>query len=146
MSNTFATELMTFALAVTGAERGMAVDANRHVLATANLPEVELNDADFTGLLNIEHAYRSGERPYITNNTILDPSSAPNTNTNFTNLRFVAIFPLDAHGAVYIDQHVSSGVIPQQATEQVMRVAEHLIAKQHTDITAAEMNAIYETL
>ena len=146
MSDMLPVRFMHFALAITGAQRGMAVDTNGTVLAAVNLSDAELSAPDFTGFINIEQAVASSERPYVTNNLIPDPDDAPNTNTNFTNLRLVVIFPLDAQGAVYIDQHVNQGVLPNAEIARLMRVAEMLMTSDETDADDAKFRAVYDQL
>lgn len=144
MSETFPIHFLQLALAVTGAERGMAVDRDLTVLHTVNLPEDPTQEADFVGFENIRQAYDTDERPHITNNVILDSQAAPNTNTNFANLRLVVVFPLDELGAVYIDKHVSQGVIVQEDAERLMRLAAHLIRKERLDINPDDLHALYQ--
>ncbi|MEM6283201.1 MAG: hypothetical protein AAF787_13480 [Chloroflexota bacterium] len=139
MSDAFAVTFLHLALDVTGAERGMALDSARNVMDMVNMTEATFDEGDFTGFINVQQAYERNERPHITNNIILDEAAAPDTNTNFAALRVVIVFTMDDHGAVYIDQHISHGVIPKADVEQLMLVADHAIAN---DMLAADVQTL----
>lgn len=141
MSEQFAVRFMHFALEVTGAERGLAVDTSLNPLGTVGLDEHTLNDADFTGVQNVQRAILVGTTPYIANNMILDPNAAPVTNTNFANLRLVVVFLLGREGAVYLDRHVRSGAVDRGMAEQLQGLADGWIAADETHITLEVMRA-----
>lgn len=144
MSNAFLAELMRFAVSVTGTERGLAVNRAGEVVAQQNITDEELHDSEFTGFQNIRQAYETGEAPHITNNMILNPDMAPNTNTNFANLRMVVVFTLDDLGAIYIDQHVRMGVVPRPVAERIMGVMMDAASRGQMTITSQELTARYE--
>ncbi|MEO0560915.1 MAG: hypothetical protein AAF125_02305 [Chloroflexota bacterium] len=144
MTENFLNHLMHFAIYATGAERGMAVNAAGEVVAVQGLPDDIASDSTFTGFRNIEQAYQDGERPHITNNMILDVSQAPKTNTNFANLRLVAVFLLDDMGAVYVDIRVRRGVIGQEDATRVQELAEGWVGGDLLDITTPQMIEQYE--
>lgn len=146
MSDTFLNRFMRLALDVTGAERGMVVDSDLNVVSAVDLPDNVIQTDDFSGFENIRQAYRTGERPHITNNVILEDDAAPTTNTNFANLRLVVVFPLDEMGAVYIDKHITQGVIDKTDAERLMRLAEHLIEQGQLELTQEAMSERYASV
>lgn len=143
MSHNFPLAFMHFAVEATGAERAMAIAPDGSVLGVQGLTEATLQSTDFTGFRNIEQAVASGEQPHITNNMVLDPDAAPNTNTNFADLRLVVVFPLAGEGFVYIDQHVRNGVIEQTVVDRLQQLASGWLAAGETAISAEEMAARY---
>ncbi|MEO1442288.1 MAG: hypothetical protein AAFV33_17950 [Chloroflexota bacterium] len=146
MSNAFAVTFLRMAMDVTGAECGMALDSEKSVLALANLTNDDIEADGFAGFANVAQAYEFNERPHITNNMILDPEAAPDTNTNFAALRVVIVFPLDEHGAVYIDQHISRGVIAKTDAEKLMQVADRAIASDMLGADEATLRDLYDSL
>ena len=143
MSDKFLSRLMYFAYRTTGTQRAMAVNDKGDVVASENLTE-QVKDPEFSGFKNIEQAYAAGEVPHITNNMILDPDLAPNTNTNFANLHLVVVFPFEGIGAVYIDQHVRKGVVSTQVVERIMRMATELVESGRLNVSEDEMATLYE--
>lgn len=143
MNHNFPKAFMHFTVQLTGVERAMAVAPDGTVLDAHGLTEAMINGETFTGFQNIQQAIDSGEAPHVTNNTILDPEAAPNTNTNFANLRVVVVFPLGDEGFVYVDQHVRHGVIEQDVLERLQQFADNWLAAGKTGISAEEMAAQY---
>jgi hypothetical protein len=146
MSDTFLVTFLHLAIAITGAERGMALDSKNNVLALEKIQMAETSADDFTGFENVKQAYNTKERPHISNNTILDPEFAPNTNTNFSDLRIVIVFTLGEHGAVYIDQHVTKGVIKKEDTEKLIIVADYAMTQNMLHADQDTLKDIYNTL
>ncbi len=142
----FLTTFLAFALQASTAERGMAVDGDMTVVGLENLTQAEIDAPAFTGFENIRQAYERNERPHISNNQILDPQSAPKTNTNFANLRLVVVFPFDDLGAVYIDQHVSTGAPEKNQIERLMATAYEVIGSGELNVTLDDLNTIYTSL
>jgi hypothetical protein len=143
MSDVFLEHLMRFVLDATQAERGMAVNPQSEVVSLVNINEEETRASDFTGFRNIEQAFEANEKPYITNNLIVEPNMAPTTNTNFANLRLVLVFAFEGIGAVYIDQHIRQGVIKQDVAEQVQQLMDTWVQHAETGLTYEEMIARY---
>lgn len=144
MTEPFAATFLHLALAVTQAERGMAVTPDRQIVTLINLTDETVNADDFTGFDNIARAQELAESPHLTNNLILDPEAAPNTNTNFANLRIVAILLLGDAGAVYLDQPVRQGVFPQAVLQRLADVSSHVLQSGNLAITADQLKALFE--
>jgi len=82
----------------------------------------------------------------ITNNVITDPSDAPTTNTNFANLRVVVALPLVNYGAIYLDQHISKGIIPKQMVERMMQLITYVIDNNLQQSTVDELYQMYHDM
>jgi hypothetical protein len=143
LSEKLLTNLMHFALRVTGAERGMALDSTSQVVALVGLTEDELASPEFTGFDNIVKALSLGSRPFLTNNMILDPSDAPITNTMFTDLRLVVVFPFDQLGAIYIDQPIRDGVLQQDMLDQIQHFARTWLEREPEELSVDDMVASF---
>ncbi|NWG16321.1 MAG: hypothetical protein HXY41_06765 [Chloroflexi bacterium] len=143
MNATFLSNFMRLALQKTGADRAMATDGNLSIVATINLEQADLLSSQFAGIEAIRQALDEGE-PIITNNAVMDPTRAPVTNTNFSNLRVVVVIPVEEYGAVYLDQHIRKGVIPKEVVNRLWMVAGWVVNKQQMDIGPDELEAVYE--
>ncbi len=145
MSATFLTNFMRLALAVTGAERGMAADGSLSIVATANLEQADVLSTQFIGIEVIRQALDSGE-PIITNNAVSDPRRAPVTNTNFSNLRVVVVIPVEELGAVYLDQHIRKGVIRKEIVDRLWLLGGRVFDSGEMNHSEAELQALYEQM
>ncbi|MDX1993292.1 MAG: hypothetical protein SF029_12945 [bacterium] len=121
MDEQFLENFMKAARQITKAERSMVVDIDLDVLATANLEASVLESPQFANFANavLRQAVESNGI-VITNNIITDPSDAPDTNTNFSDLRVIVTLPLEGHGALYLDQHIRHGIIPRDVIERLV--------------------------
>lgn len=148
MSETFLTNFLQAAQAITKAERGMAVDSNLEILATLNLSDAELDESSFSECAEktLNQALDSNEA-IITNNLIVDPANAPDTNTNLANLRFVVAIPLSDIGAIYLDQRIKTGIlISQEIVQNLMRLAKHIRERKLEASTPDEMVSMYQQI
>ena len=136
MSTELLSDFMHLVLDITGAERGMAVDADMQVCAVANIDESALQSAQFNDLAvqTLSDAMARNEA-IITNNIITDPAEAPTTNTSFSNLRVVVAIPLPQTGAIYVDQHIRNGVIARDAIEKLKQLAQQVTTHEQTGST-----------
>lgn len=136
----FLESFMTFARAVTHADRSMVVDETLTAVASHNLNAEALTAANFQQLAAdvLAEALRSGQ-PIITNNMVTNPLDAPTTNVSFNDLRIVVAIPLITHGAVYLDRSVKQGVFTRDQVDQLMQFGLQLIQGGHTNLTADEM-------
>lgn len=139
MSDKLLTNLMHFALRVTGAKRGMALDTATRVVAFEGLTEEDIAKPGFTGFDNVIKAYTTNGKPYLTNNMVLDPAEAPTTNTMFTDLRLVVVFPLAHLGAIYIDQPIRDGVLEPDMLDQVQRFVVTWASQQQPEQSVDDM-------
>ena len=147
MNKTFLTNFMEVAKKITHAERCIVVATDLELLNTINIDRAMVESTAFGEFVMecLREAIQS-EDVVITNNVITDPSDAPTTNTNFANLRVVVALPLVGHGAVYLDQHIRSGIIPKQMTERLMRLATYVIDNNLEDSTVAELYKLYQDI
>lgn len=147
MSVTFLTNLLHIAQEVTEADRGFSVNADLKVQDHINISEDEITSDLFTGVAldQIRQAI-STNKTLITNNIITDISEAPNTNTNFANLRIVVVLPVEKIGAIYIDQSVRSGIIKRDIVERIEKMIKHFHGRDLKDVTKEEMRIVYDQI
>lgn len=145
MSETFLSNFMHIALDITGAERAMAVDPDLTIVDMINLDQSDVLDDNFIGIDVIQRALQSGES-IVTNNAVSDVSNAPNTNTNFSNLRLVVVIPAGGYGAVYLDQLMRKGVIPKDRVNRLMELGEQIAESGELEISADEMGERYQQM
>ena len=145
MSETFLSNFMHIALDITGAERAMAVDPDLTIVDMINLDQSDVLDDNFIGIDVIQRALQSGES-IVTNNAVSDVSNAPNTNTNFSNLRLVVVIPAGGYGAVYLDQLMRKGVIPKDRVNRLMVLGEQIAESGELEISADEMGERYQQM
>lgn len=128
MSETMLEQFLHAARSITGAERGLVVDTDLHILHTINVEPALVSAGDFIESANrvLQEAITQ-HSPRITNNVITDVSQAPTTNTNFANLRVIVAIPVGEQGAVYLEKHISKGVIDRQTVDKLMRLADETV-------------------
>ena len=147
MSNTFMNNFMEAARKITHAERCMVVDTDLKLLDTINIDRAMIESTAFGEFaLNCLREAIASHDVVVTNNVITDPSDAPTTNTNFANLRVVVAVPLEGYGAIYLDQHIRSGIIPKQMIERIMKLANHVLENKLESKSANELYQIYQTI
>ncbi len=144
MSESMVTTFMRAALQITGMERGLAVNMDLEILDAVNLQQEDIESERFTGADAIHKALDTG-RYIISNNLRMEPSQAPTTNTNFSDLRLVVAFPVAGYGGVYLDQPIRNGMVPREVIERLMALVEHLLESQ-ADIGEADLLALYQQM
>ncbi len=147
MPSDFLIKFMNVARQNTGADRFMAIDDTLTAQEMINVTPEVATSPDFSRIAqqSVYQALESGE-PVITNNVITDPSQAPVTNTNFSDLRVIVVIPVPNHGALYLDQHIRKGVIPRETIEQLAHFARHVVAHGLTDVSQDELFSLYESM
>jgi hypothetical protein len=147
MSNSFLARLLSVAHQVTQAERGFAVNNDLKVLEKFNVDDSVLEEQSFRDFAHtwLTRALDDG-KTIITNNIITDPSKAPNTNTNFANLRVVVCIPVKAHGAIYLDQHIRNGIIPRDVIDRFSDMIYSIQKNRQEDISEEHMLAMFEKM
>jgi hypothetical protein len=143
MSETFLSNFMHVTLHVTGAERALVVDHDLTIIDMMNLEQADILADNFIGIDVIQRALDANES-IVTNNAVSDISNAPNTNTNFSNLRLIVVIPVAGVGAVYLDQPMRQGVIPKDKINRLSALGEHLAQSGQLEITADEMGDLYQ--
>lgn len=145
MSETFLSNFMHVSLHITGAERALVVDHDLTIIDMVNLDQSDVLADNFIGIDVIQRALASGEC-IVTNNAVSDNAHAPNTNTNFSNLRLVVVIPAAGYGAVYLDQLMRKGVIPKDKVNRLMVLGEHIVQSGQLEISAEEMDDLYRQI
>lgn len=139
--------LLEATVQITGAERGLAVDANHAVVHALNFEQEVTADAEFWGFVvqAFEQAAQAGQ-PMLTNNVITDPNLAPTTNTNFSNLRVVLVMPVQNQGYLYIDQPIKRGAFTREQIERLTHVIAQIDPANHNAITQQDIVSLYESV
>jgi hypothetical protein len=145
MSETFLSNFMHVALDITGAERALAVDPDLTIVDMINLEQADVLDDNFIGIDVIQRALQSGEA-IVTNNAVSDVTHAPNTNTNFSNLRLVVVIPVGGYGAIYLDQLMRKGVIPKDRVNRLMELGEQIAESGELELSADEIGERYQQM
>lgn len=147
MSVTFLTNLLHIAQEVTEADRGFSVDTDLKVQAHINITEDMIISEVFSGVARdqLQQAMFTN-KTLITNNIITDISDAPNTNTNFANLRIVVVLPVEKVGAIYLDQSVRSGIIKRDIVERLEKTVKHFLGASFDGVTLAQMRSVYNQI
>lgn len=120
MNEKFLAEFLSAVLHITHAQRGLVVDLDRNIVVTANIEPALLESPQFRETVHecVRGAVEKQET-VVANNVIKDLAEAPTTNTGFSDLRVIVAIPLAGYGAVYFDQHISSGMIPRTLIDSV---------------------------
>lgn len=145
MSETFLSNFMVVALHITGAERALVVDSDLTIVDMVNLEQADVLADNFIGIDVIRRALESGDT-IVTNNAVSDIANAPNTNTNFSNLRLIVVIPAGGYGAVYLDQPMRQGVIPKDTINRLMLLGEQIARSGQLEISAEEMGDQYQQI
>jgi hypothetical protein len=142
MDKHFLSRYLQIALHVTEAERGLAVDRQIQIVDHINLGEATLQNPEFVMFITtwLTRAIED-QSTIITNNIITDPAKAPNTNTNFSDLRSVVCIPVNEHGAIYLDRHIRLGVIARDVIDRLSEMISQLTA---ADIETESNEALLE--
>jgi hypothetical protein len=143
MNKVFLSNFLQVAYQQTRAERALAVDGDLSIIATINLSQADLLSERFNGIEIIRAALDDGQ-PVISNNIIMDPSEAPNTNTSFADLRLVVAIPIQEYGAIYLDQPLRKGVISREAVRRLHALAEQVVDSDQMEMDEAALTALYE--
>ncbi len=130
MSAGFLSDFMKFAVAKTGADRALAFNLNMTVMEKTNYESSDVSQC----IEYVKRALDSGEL-LVTNNAVNDPSKAPTTNTNFSNLRVVVIIPLKGIGAIYLDHPIRRGIIPKGVIMRLSQTATTCVTTGNEDFS-----------
>lgn len=145
MDAEFLSKFMRTSKEITGAERCLSVDPDLQVLDAINLDISTPSNIATVARTCLTQAMETGQ-VVITNNIITDPSQAPVTNTNFSDLRVVVAIPIGRIGAVYLDQHIRRGIIPRETTEKLAILIDHVFQEGLWDLSKDELIALYEQI
>lgn len=147
MSVTFLTNLLHIAREVTESDRGFSVDTDLKVHEHINISEETITTELLKGVARDQLSQAMfTNKTLITNNIITDITEAPNTNTNFSNLRIVVVLPVEKVGAVYIDQSVRSGIIKRDIVERLEKMIKHFLAGTLDDVSLEEMRSVFKQI
>lgn len=147
MEHNFLLTVYAAILDITHAERAMAADEDLRILQMLKIKESDLQEARFGAVVQDALRRAMHERaPMVTNNIITDPSEAPDTNTNFADLRVIVALPVAGYGVVYLDQHIRYGMIPHGTVDRIMRLIEQVLPVPHDHLTAEDLIRLYQQM
>lgn len=147
MSDSFLSTFMQVAKQITHAERCMSVTPDLSVVEIHNLDADILQSDEFQEIATkcLSKAIETNVA-VLTNNIITDPSQAPVTNTNFSDLRVIVAIPVKGSGAIYLDQHIRNGMFQRETIERLNRLASQVVASGDDLPNAEELHKIYEQM
>lgn len=144
MSADFLSNFMRAALHISGAERGVACNAEPAIVDLHNIEQADVLSDQFNGLEIVRQALAAGE-PIITNNAVNNLRQAPVTNTNYSNLRVIVVIPLAPLGAVYLDQPIRKGIFPKELVARLGELGAYAVSGGLLNASASELVALYES-
>lgn len=145
MAEGLLTRLLRFALSETRVDRVYAFDTNgtlveHAILDKENSAALEISEY-MSGL--IQRANQTGQL-ILSNNTFIDPSQAPNTNTSIQNLRIYVVLPVQGYGVLFLDQPIGSGIVPRPTIDKLFALCQRAAREATPDaLTDAEMRELY---
>jgi hypothetical protein len=147
MSDSILSVVMRVAKEITHAERGMSVTSDLTVIDIENLTTDELEDESFqaSALKSLSKAIETNQS-VLTNNIITDPTQAPVTNTNFTDLRVIVAIPVPGEGAIYLDQHIRHGMFQRDTIDRLNRMVSEVMDGDEHPLSADQLHKIYDAL
>jgi hypothetical protein len=143
MNPSFLTSLMQVALQQTGADRAMVCDTNMAIVASVKLEPEDILSEQLTDFLR--KAMETGE-PVVTNNAVKEPTQAPNTKTNYDNLRGVVVIPVSGHGALYLDRPLKQGIIAKSVVNKLVKLARQTAQNTQTETTESSLQELFQQI
>lgn len=146
MVNAILTRLLRFAVAETRADRIYAFDSTGQLVDYAQLDSPSSEPPQITSLMAglIADAIQKNEL-VLSNNTFIDPTQAPNTNTSIQNLRIYVVIPVKNFGVLFLDQPIRSGIVPRPIIDRLQsigqRAGEISAPETLTDVQIRELAA-----
>lgn len=145
MAEGLLTRLLRFALSETRVDRVYAFDTQGMLVEHAILDKENASAPEIseymTGL--IQRANQTGQL-ILSNNTFIDPSQAPNTNTSIQNLRIYVVLPVQGNGVLFLDQPIGSGIVPRPTIDKLFALCQRAALTGTPDaLTDAEIRDFY---
>lgn len=145
MAEGLLTRLLRFALSETRVDRVYAFDTNGTLIEHAILDKENVSTPEISDYMAglIQRANQTGQL-ILSNNTFIDPSQAPNTNTSIQNLRIYVVIPVQGYGVLFLDQPIGSGIVPRPTIDKLFALCQRAAHAGTPDaITDAEMKEFY---
>lgn len=145
MAEGLLTRLLRFALSETRVDRVYAFDTHGTLVEHAILDKENSSTPDISEYMAglIERANQTGQL-ILSNNTFIDPSQAPNTNTSIQNLRIYVVLPVQGYGVLFLDQPIGSGIVPRPTIDKLFALCQRAARAGTPDtLTDAEMREFY---
>jgi hypothetical protein len=145
MAEGLLTRLLRFALSETRVDRVYAFDTHGTLVEHAILDKENSSTPDISEYMAglIERANQTGQL-ILSNNTFIDPSQAPNTNTSIQNLRIYVVLPVQGFGVLFLDQPIGSGIVPRPTIDKLFALCQRAARVGTPDtLTDSEMKEFY---
>jgi hypothetical protein len=147
MAEGLLTRLLRFALSETRVDRVYAFDTHGTLVEHAILDKENSSTPEISEYMSglIQRANETGQL-ILSNNTFIDPSQAPNTNTSIQNLRIYVVLPVQGYGVLFLDQPIGSGIVPRPTIDKLFALCQRAArAATPEALTDAEMREFYAT-
>ena len=145
MAEGLLTRLLRFALSETRVDRVYAFDTNGALVEHAILDKENTSSPEISEYMSglIQRANQTGQL-ILSNNTFIDPSQAPNTNTSIQNLRIYVVLPVQGYGVLFLDQPIGSGIVPRPTIDKLFALCQRAARTATPEtLTEAEMREFY---
>lgn len=145
MSVNVLARMVRFAIGETRVDRAYAFDTEGKLVEHAVLDSQITAEPDISEYMHslVKRALTNGQL-VLSNNTFIDPTDAPNTNTSIKNLRIYVVLPIRGIGALFLDQPIGSGIVPRPTIDRMYAMCQR-IANQESPGTLndADLKAFY---
>lgn len=145
MAEGLLTRLLRFALSETRVDRVYAFDTHGTLVEHAILDKESTSTPEISEYMSglIQRANQTGQL-ILSNNTFIDPSQAPNTNTSIQNLRIYVVLPVQGYGVLFLDQPIGSGIVPRPTIDKLFALCQRATRTATPEsLTEAEMRELY---
>lgn len=145
MAEGLLTRLLRFALSETRVDRVYAFDTSGALVEHAILDETDRSAPEISDYMRglIQRANQTGQL-ILSNNTFIDPTQAPNTNTSIQNLRIYVVLPVQNYGVLFLDQPIGSGIVPRPTIDKLFSLCQRATHAATPDaLTDAQVQELY---
>ncbi|MBC6955508.1 MAG: hypothetical protein DWB44_04970 [Chloroflexi bacterium] len=137
--------MVRFAISETRVDRAYAFDSEGMLVEHAVLDSRSTAAPDISDYMHslVRRALSTGQL-VLSNNTFIDPSEAPSTNTSIKNLRIFVVIPIRGIGALFLDQPIGSGVVPRPTIDRMVAMCQRLADREDPEsLTDTDIKALY---
>lgn len=145
MSESVLTRLVRFAIGETRVDRAYAFDSEGTLVEHAVLDSHSTAKPDISEYMHslVRRALSSGQL-VLSNNTFIDPTEAPSTNTSIKNLRIYVVLPIRGIGALFLDQPIGSGIVPRPTIDRMYAMCQRIADREAPDsLTDVDIKSLY---
>ncbi len=145
MSDNVLTRMVRFAIGETRVDRVYGFDRDGALVEHAVLDSQSTTPPEVSEYMHslVRRALSSGQL-VLSNNTFIDPTEAPSTNTSIKNLRIYVVLPIRGIGVLFLDQPIGSGVVPRPTIDRMYALCQRIADRDAVDsLTDADIKALY---